>query len=216
MNKANHPLLLSLLFCSTLTVPLSSHAGIKCWTNKEGIRECGNMIPPEYAQQESRTLNERGMTIDVKQRAKTQEELEAERLRHAEEKRRQAEEEQRRKEQQTYDRVLLSTFLSEEDIVRSRDRKVSAIDATIEVTHITIDKLQEKLGKEKGRAANLERQGKPIQKGLQRDMESLQKQINNKQSYIASKEREKQQLIDKYASDLERFRELKAEGRTLR
>jgi hypothetical protein len=204
------------MFCSALALPLGAQAGIKCWTNSDGVRECGNMVPPEYAQKETRTLNDEGITTEVKARAKTPEELAAERARLEEEKRRQAEEEQRRREQQAYDRVLLSTFLSKEDILRSRDRKLSAIDATIEITRITIDKLNEKLNKEKGRAANLERQGKPIPESLQQDIASLQNQIGDKESYIASKEREKQQLIDKYAADLKRFLELKADGRTLR
>jgi chromosome segregation ATPase len=223
MNKADTPLLLSMVFCTTLAWPLSSQADIKCWTNRDGVRECGNMVPPEYAQQESRTINERGITTDVKERAPTKEELEeqrrqqeAERQRLEEEKRQQALEEQRRKERENYDRVLLSTFLSEEEILNSRDRKLSAIDATIEITRITIDKLQDNLDKEKGRAANLERQGKPIPERRQEDIDSLQKQIDEKKSYIASKEREKQELTDKYAADLERFRELKAEGRHLR
>jgi len=216
MKKANTPLLLSLVFCGALALPLTSVAEIKCWTNREGVRECGNMVPPEYAQEETRTLNERGITTDIQERAKTPEELEAERVRLEEEKRRQAEEEQRRKEKESYDRVLLSTFLTEEDILRSRDRKLSAIDATIEITRITIDKLQEKQDKEKGRAANLERQGKPLPENTQQDIDSLQKQITDKENYIASKEREKQELIDKYAADLERFRELKADDRHLR
>ena len=25
-------------------------ANIKCWTNEDGVRECGNKIPPEYSQ----------------------------------------------------------------------------------------------------------------------------------------------------------------------
>lgn len=223
MANTKYPLLFSLVFCSALTLPLSGVAGIKCWTNKDGVRECGNIIPPEYAQQKSETINEQGITTEVKERAPTKEELEARRReqeaeakRLEEQKRQQALEEKQRKMQERYDQVLLSTFLTEKDVLESRDRKVSAIDATIELTRISMDKLQENLDKEKTRAANFERQGKPIPQRSQEDIDSLQKQIDDKKNYIASKEREKQELLDKYAADLKRFRELKAEGRHLR
>jgi len=223
MKKITPPLLLSLVFCGTLAMPISSVAGIKCWTNKEGVRECGNMVPPEYAQKETRTIDDQGITTDVNKRAPTKAELaEQERQRAAEQKRLEEEKSQkeleakRREEQAKYDRVLLATFLTEEDITRSRDRKVSAIDATIELSNITMDKLQGKLEKEKQHAASFERKGKPVPKNTQKDINNLQKQLDEKKSYIASKQREKQELIDKYAADLERFRELKAEGRKLR
>jgi hypothetical protein len=223
MISANRPLLLSLALSAALAFPLSGEAAIKCWTNKEGVRECGNIVPPEYAQQESRTLDKRGITTEVIERAPTAEELEerarqeeVERLRLEDEERQKALEEQRRKEQAAYDRMLLSTYLTEEDILRSRDRKLVAIDATIELNRITIGKLQENLDKEKARAANLERQGKELPERTREDIGSLQNQIQNKQNYIASKEKERQELIDLYEADMERFRELKASGRKLR
>ena len=223
MKSANKSLLLSLVFSGALALPLASEAGIKCWTNRDGVRECGNAVPPEYAQQETRTINKRGITTDISERAPTKEELEeqerqkeAEQLRLEEEERQLALEEQRRKQQETYDRVLLSTFLNEEEILRSRDRKLVAIDATLELTRITVDKLQEKLEAEKARAANYERQGKTLPERTQEDIDSLQKQIDDKQNYIVSKEKEKQELLDKYEADMVRFRELKASGRKLR
>ena len=198
------------------TLAASKSSSFKCWTNKEGVRECGNAVPPEYAQQESETINARGVTVDVQDRAKTPEELEQERKRKAEENLLKAEEEKRKKEQENYDRVLLSTFLSEQEIVQSRDRKSAAIDATIELTNITIDKLKTDLEQERKRAANIERKGRTVPDNLQSSINSLQRQIDDKEKYIESKEKEKEQLKEKYARDMERFRELKANGKRLR
>ncbi|MGM0593623.1 MAG: hypothetical protein ACQETD_03710, partial [Pseudomonadota bacterium] len=155
MKKMQKAVLLSVIAGAVLFAG-SSQARIKCWTNSEGVRECGNAIPPEYAQQESETINERGLTVERQERAKTKEELAEERRRAEEEARRKAEEARRREEQARYDRVLLSTFLSEQEIIESRERKVGAIDATIEVTRITIDKLEADLEKEQKRAAGYE------------------------------------------------------------
>ncbi|MCW8919040.1 MAG: DUF4124 domain-containing protein [Gammaproteobacteria bacterium] len=208
--------LITLALTGTLLFTGSAQAKIVCWTNSEGVRECGNAVPPEYAQQETRTIDKRGITTEVKERAKTPEELAAERARRAEEERLAAEEEKRRQVQEAYDRVLLSTYLDEEDIVRSRERQSSAINATIDITRTTIDKLQEKLNGERKRAADYERQGKPLPERLQEDISSLQGQIDAKNSYIRSKEQEKEVLHKKYEADMVRFRELKANGAKLR
>ncbi len=217
MKAPNNPLLLLLVFASALALPLSAGAAIKCWTNKDGVRECGNAVPPEYAQQETRTVNKRGITTEVTERAMTEEErrqqeqsLESEQahLRQAEHQK--AEEEERRKQQAIHDRVLLATFLTEEEIVRSRERKLVAIDGNLEITRITIEKLQEKLDQEKARAAKFEREGKPLPERTQEDIDSLEQQLANKKSYAASREKERQALIDKYEADIARFRELKA------
>lgn len=216
MKTYNKPLLF-LVFTSALALPLTASAAIKCWTNKDGVRECGNAVPPEYAQQETRTINKRGITTEVTKRAMTEkerqkqarkQETEQAQLKKAEQKK--AEEEQRRKQQAIRDRVLLATFLSEEEIKRSRERKLVAIDGNLEITRITIDKLQEKLEQEKARADKLKSQGKPLPERTQEDIDSLEQQLANKKSYAASREKERQALIDKYEADITRFRELKA------
>lgn len=216
MKSPYKPMITSLVFAMGLLLPLSANAAIKCWTNKDGFRECGNAVPPEYAQQENRTINKRGMTTDVTDRALTQKEREAqsqqEKTQHSQlkdEERLKAEKEQQRKDQLTHDRVLLATFLTEEEIIRSRERKLVAIDANLELTRITIEKLQEKLDQEKSRAEKLESKGRPLPERTQEDIDNLTQQLANKKSYVVSKEKERQALVDTYDADIARFRELK-------
>jgi hypothetical protein len=208
--------LLTLALAGTLLLAGTAQAKIVCWTNSDGVRECGNAVPPEYAQQETRTLDNRGITTEIKERARTPEELAAERTRRAEEERLAAEEEKRHQAQEAHDQVLLSTYLNEEDILRSRERQSSAINATIEVTRAAVGKLQEKLNDERKRAASFERQGRPLPERLQEDIDSLQEQIDAKNSYTLLKEQEKSLLHEKYEADMVRFRELKANGARLR
>lgn len=184
-------------------------AAIQCWTNNEGVRECGNVVPPEYAQDRVRTMDNRGFTVDVKERAKTEEELAEARRREAEEARRQAEEEERRKAQAAYDRMLLSTFTTEQELLASRDRKIAAIDATIEVTELSIENIRDSLARYEKRAADLERGGRPIPDDLHQDIANLKAQIADKERYIESKEREKAAIQAQAEEDLERFRYLK-------
>ena len=193
----------ALLFATT------AQAKIVCWTNNEGIRECGNAVPPEYAQKETRTLNKRGMITDVQQRAKTPEELAAEEARETKEKLRLEEEERQRETKQRHDRMLLSTYLTEEDIISSRDRKSNLFDASIEVTQVTINKLQEKLDEDLKQAEKFTKRGKEPGERLQQDIEMLKQQIAEKNSYIQKKEQEKRELHQQYDADIKRFRELK-------
>ena len=195
---------------SLMLLSAPAHAKISCWTNSDGVRECGNAVPPEYAQKETRTINDRGRTTEVKERAKTQEEIAAAKALRDEEKRLAAVEAKRKKKQDAYDRVLLSTYLVENDIIRSRDRQSGSFDATIEVTNTTIKKLQDKLNAERKRAADFERKGKKIPTRIQQEIATLQEQIQDKNSFIQRHEQEKMLLHKKYDADMIRFRELKA------
>ena len=46
-----HRIPCALAAVALLALPPMAGAGIKCWTNNDGVRECGNAVPPEYAQQ---------------------------------------------------------------------------------------------------------------------------------------------------------------------
>ena len=49
------------LLCILIATPaLSDAARIKCWTNNEGVRECGNAVPPEYAQKGHKEVSKSG------------------------------------------------------------------------------------------------------------------------------------------------------------
>lgn len=222
MKKCHLKGLLALGLLGPLLLSTNAYAKIVCWTNSDNIRECGNAVPPEYAQKKSQTLNEQGRTTEVKARAKTADEiaakkalLAAEKAHFAETQRLTKEAAQREQVQRNYDQVLLSTYLTEKDIVNSRDRQTASINASIEITNITIGKLKEKLAAEKKKAANYERKGKALTKRMQQDISSLQGQIDAKNTFIQSKEDEKRKLHTKYNADTARFRELKNSGVTL-
>lgn len=192
-----------------LLLPLAVNAGFKCWTNKEGIRECGNVIPPEYRAQQTEIVNERGMTIDIKERAKTPEEIAAEQRAEAEAKKARKAEEKRKREQAAYDNVLLSTFSTDRDIIDSRDRNLSAIEGTIEITRITRDKLQTKLDELNALVERKRGVKAPISDATLGDIDSLEKQIARKNNYIQSKQNEAAELSKKYDAYLERFCQLR-------
>jgi len=210
MSFNSHNPLITAIF-GLLGLILSTNAGaanIKCWTNDEGVRECGQTVPPEYSQQGHKELNKRGIVVDEKDRALTEEEI-AEQRRQEE---LQAQKERKREKQRRLDAVLLQTFSSEEDIIRARDDKIAAMNAQIKLAESRNQKLQEDLDKRLETAASHERAGKQQPKELLQDIESLRRQIQTNDDFIAETRAERERIREEYNADLERFRELKQDG----
>lgn len=178
---------------------------MKCWTNQEGVRECGNRVPPEYIQQGYTEIDGKGFVRDVKERAKTPEELvEAKRLAKLK-----AAEQKQKAEQETRDRVLLRTFSSVNDIERARDNRVAALEGAIKLAGIRNENTRLKLNDYIKRAAESERMGKTPAAALLEDIEALQGQIENNDRFIAEKRAEQAQIRQAHALDIERYKRLK-------
>lgn len=190
------------LICTGLSV---QSATIKCWTNKEGVRECGTTVPPEYAQQGHEELNEQGRVIGEKDRAKTKEEIaEDKKLAAIEQKKKEAEEEKKKR-----DKILLATYTKVEDIEKMRDDNISVIQSRITLTQSRIEKTQADLDKRIQAAANAERDGKKPNQALLNDIEILRKRIKNNKEFIAEREHEIESVKSTYNDDIERFKQLK-------
>jgi len=200
------PLLAAASTVWALGTAAAQAATIECWHNDQGVRECGNAVPPEYSQQRIEVLDEHGVVVDVRPAAKTKAELAQEA------RRKKAEQERKKREaaQARRDEILLSTFTSEHDITMARDEKLKAIDGIINVTRGTVNVLQDKLERLQKRAANIERAGRTPPKQLVDSMDSVGRQIRNKQAFIEKRREEKKDVRQKYAQDMKRFRELKS------
>ena len=190
-------------------LPAPASAGIKCWTNDEGVRECGNSVPPEYAQKAHRELNDTGITVSTTSRAKTKEELREEREEAARQAAVRAEEERRIRERKMKDRVLLSTFTSEEDLKLSHEGQVNAIDVRIEHTEKIVAQLEHSLDELHRQAAKLERSGQAMTPELESKMSRVMKQLEESKSFIEKRRLQKAELAAQFQEDLERYRELK-------
>jgi hypothetical protein len=191
---------------AVISSPAIAAGKFQCWTNSDGVRECGNSVPPEYSQQRVETLNDKGMVVEIQGPAKTKEQLEQEKR---EEELRKAQED-REAEQRRKDMVLLRTFTTERDLKISYNNKTNSINGIIELTRSSNKNLRENLEQLQKRAANLERSGKPIPDKMVNEMQSVKRQIKNNEDFIAEKQQEIAELNKRYDADLKRFRELKS------
>jgi hypothetical protein len=196
-------IILSVLF---LTLPsLASSAGIKCWTNAEGIRECGNVVPPEFAQGGHQEISKKTGAIKKEVgRALTDEELKAE----AEERQKQKELARQEAEHKRQDKILLDTFSNEDEIIMTRDGKFNIINTEITVTEKNIANSEKELANLRKSAAGYERKGKPIPENLQKDIQNTSNQIKKKQEFVTKKRQEQAGLQEEYDYKIKRYREL--------
>jgi hypothetical protein len=207
MNSNNRRV--TLLFVGFLFALVMSHgagAAIKCWTNQEGVRECGNAVPPEFAQKGHEKRSAAGVVLETKDRSKTKEELEAALV----EAEKEAELKRVKAKRAALERVLLDTFSNVDDMELTRDGQIVASGGEIKLADSQISKLQKNLDKIIATAAEMERRGKTAPKNIQDDIASLQSQIARKDAFIAGKRKEQDEVRERFAEDIVRFEELHA------
>lgn len=187
-------------------VSLPAQAGkIKCWKNSDGIRECGNSVPPEYAQKGHDELNDQGIKLKSIEPALSKEEI-AERNRIETDKKAKQQAIDAKKLQ---DRVLLSTFANEDEVIMARNGKVIALRTEIKLTQKSLNKAKNHLIKSRKSAANYERAGKRIPLKITNDVTVGQQKIENYEQFITNKENELKAINTQFDSDLKRYRVLR-------
>ncbi len=180
-------------------------AKFKCWTNNEGVKECGSYVPAEYSQQRIETRGDSGRVLEVKERAKTEAELaETDRLAKLKEIKNAKIAAQKKK-----DDILLKTFTRERDINMLRDSKVNVIEGIITVTNSNNKALKKKLEKLQKKAANVERRGKKPPANLLEDIIIIENRISKNKKSNKAKREEQKTIRTKFAKDLQRFHNLK-------
>ena len=102
-----------------LALPLAASAQdakVFRWVDEDGVIHYGDSIPAKYAELPKQVLNEHGVAVEELEGKKTPEQIEAERI---ENEKRVAVEMRKRADQ-----ALLATYLSVDEILMHRDRRV--------------------------------------------------------------------------------------------
>jgi hypothetical protein len=160
---------------------------IVCWKNHENVRECGNSVPPEFAQKSIERKSKMGMTLEKTERAKTQEELAASRE----------------------ERTRLRKEKAENDLQLASKGKVAAIDSRVKHSEQLVTKLEGTRDDIQNEAAQIERGGKKVLEALAKKFNDVQVQIDSTQGQIEQRNKERIQVQEQFESDLVRYRELK-------
>jgi len=204
--KLNGLTILSVLLLIGFSI--NTPAAYKCWTNHEGVTECGEKIPPEFAQKGHKEISEQGIVLEKQDRAKTEEELREEKRQAALEK----EKKERASKQAREDKILMDSYAKVSEIEKARDDKIAVIKSSIALSEKRSVKISEDLAKRTAAAEKEELAGKAPNEDLIEDIESLKRQLKNNQQFMEDREKEIQALKDAYAADIARFEELRLSG----
>jgi hypothetical protein len=176
------------------------------WVDDEGVVHYDDTIPAEYAELPKQILNDHGVTVDSLHGKKTPEELEADRV---------AKKLALEKElQRRADLALLATYLSENEILLHRDRRVELFQAQARVTELYLRNLDTRLNSLLIEAANYkpystDENAPQIDRDLATDLMETKNTIARHQKNLNKYQTDEQTIIARFDGDISRFRTLK-------
>jgi hypothetical protein len=176
------------------------------WVDENGVVHYGDSVPPEYADADKQIVNEHGVTLDVVRGKKTAEELaEERRLRELEEKR----ELQRRQ-----DAALLATYLSVDEIIMHRDRRVELFKAQARVTELYLRNLERRLEHLQTLASRYrpysdDPDAEMIDPALSADIAETRETIERHRQNLERFREDEKSIVASFNHDIDRFKALK-------
>jgi uncharacterized protein DUF4124 len=192
-----------------LLVPLvagAQESKVYRWVDAEGNVYFGDSVPPEFAEFPKEVLNERGVTVGNLEGKKTEEQKEAERLAT---KRRVAQELQQRADQ-----ALLATYLTVEEILMHRDRRIELFQAQSRVTELYLSNLESRLATLRSDASKYQPYSEApdapmIPEALAKDLRRTKETISRHKRNLKKFKTDEQQIVERFDGDISRFKILK-------
>jgi hypothetical protein len=202
--------LLTITVLTILLLPIAAQASdgqkLYRWVDSNGNIHYGDSIPAEYAELEKQVLNQHGITVDTLLGKKTPEQI-------AEEQRqislaRQLEERKRA------DQALLATYMSIEEILMHRDRRIELFQAQTRVTELYLRNLQRRLDELMADASKFQPYSDDpdapmIARNLTDDIADTKDTIERHEGNLARFQSDESEIVDRFEIDILRFKRIK-------
>ena len=200
---------LNFLFLLVLLAPLAGLADntkFFKWTDEDGVVHYGDSVPAQYAELPKEIVNDYGVTVENLEGKKTPEQIEAERI---EKERVAAIELQRRADQ-----ALLATYLTVEEILMHRDRRVELFQAQARVTELYLSNLERRLQQLRGDASNFQPYSEDpdapmIDQELAAELQKTKEIIQRHERNLRKFQADEQQIIARFEGDITSFKTLR-------
>ena len=176
------------------------------WTDADGNVYYSDSVPAEFSERPKEVLNDQGVAVDAIEGKKTEEQLEQERrdqdVRVAQER------------QQRADQALLATYLSVEEIIMHRDRRVELFQAQSRVTELYLKNLGRRLESIRNEASRYQPysddpKAPMIPAELAKDLQETKDTIARHENNLKKYENNEREIIERFDRDIARFRILK-------
>ncbi|MBX3652153.1 MAG: hypothetical protein KF771_12350 [Burkholderiales bacterium] len=204
--RLTHLSTIAATLAATLLLAPAHAQKIVCWKDKSGkVVGCGDRVPPEFQQNESKTLDSRGITRQTTVSAE-----EAARLKEEERKKAalKAEENRRIAEQRRQDTALVNTYTAAKEIDVRRDRELQVVDLQIQQLQAQLRGAADAHNSQKTRYASFEKRGK-VPDNVKDDLNNAAAEEERVKARIAEREKDKERITESYAQQKARFVELK-------
>lgn len=178
---------------------------IVCWKDKAGKTVgCGDKVPPEYQDNATKQLNQRGVTVNQSDPALTAEQKKA---LQAEKDKKQAADlvaaEQKRK-----DSALLDTFTTVKEIDLKRNRDIQLIESNIEAQQTNLKNANDRQIDARSRMEAFKKESKPVPASIQEEYDRADAAKTKIQAQITQKRKDIAELNVQYDELKKRFTEL--------
>lgn len=204
------------LFLVTTAVLLSSSFAVQAkmykWIDEDGQMHFGDKIPPRYLVKEHDEINEQGVVLKHKERAKTTEEK-AEEYRLERERKKVALAEKRKKQR---DRVLLDTYTTERDLIVARDSRLEAIESQIRLAETIINDSNNKLGSMETKITQIKASNREVPPDLYKKIDSEKQQVKVQTEVMNNHIKRRDKISVQFDDYIERFKVLKSEQKARR
>ncbi len=197
-------------FCIVLalsTVLAMSHAHAQKmykWVDEDGNVHFSDQVPPDQVDKARDQINTDGITVDSVERAKTAEELAAEKAAREEAYAAKVAEEKRLADE----KKLLDSYASAEHIMQVRDEKLIPVEKSIKSSTDYLASKSQQLSTLMDRAASQERAGKPVNQNSKLAIERARAEILELQEFIERKKNEREALIRIYDEEYVKYNEI--------
>jgi Domain of unknown function (DUF4124) len=173
------------------------------WVDSDGVTHYGDRIPPEYAAQEQHVINSQGVEIKRLEAQKSAEQQAAD-----DQKKRDLEDRQSR------DKNLVTTYASVAEIERLRDQRLTLVSDQIKVTNNFLETLNGRMKKLRAQSMkykpyNTDPNAAPMPDQTADDLVRLGNDIHTQEQNLRQKHSEEVAMSKQFASDIERFKELR-------
>ena len=176
------------------------------WVDGEGVVHYGDSIPAEYAEIQREVVNQHGITVDIMRAKRTEEEILEEQRQEA----LRAEIELQRRA----DQALLATYLSVDEIVLHRDRRVELFQAQARVTELYLRNVQRRMDSLTEEASGFrpystDPDAPMIDPDLAEDMSSTKDTIERHEQNLKRFQQDELNIVARFDGDIDRFKTLK-------
>ena len=202
--------LLAITVLTLLLLPMAALAKdnqkLYRWVDKDGLVYYGDSIPAEYAELEKQVVNVHGVAVRTLDGKKTPEEI-------AEEQR-QVQLARELELRKRADQALLATYMSIEEILMHRDRRVELFQAQTRVTELYLRNLQRRLDSLMADASDFQPYSDDpdapmIDRGLTDDIASTKDTIERHEGNLLRFKSDEADIVDRFEIDILRFKRLR-------